>query len=245
MNDDRARTPTPAESPSGEALDPMYPEPEDCILLSFSPPIAHAPDFIHLTCAYPGSCSLPAPARRVFLARKVTRGASGTLWDAGALAVKVRSGTAREGGSLCAEAAAYATLEEHYVWGSLVAPLAPRFFGLYVGAGVEALVLEHFGRQLHMWSDLEPDEFNDVLDAVLLLHSVGIEHGDVHPRNVLRSLNGGFRLSNFAKSKSHECPAYTPAGVAVRRCPELNKLWKALSTAFDLKLAMYTQPGVG
>jgi tRNA A-37 threonylcarbamoyl transferase component Bud32 len=36
------------------------------------------------------------------------------------------------------------------------------------------------------------------------LHSIGIKHGDLEPRNVMR-LGGGFCLIDFSQSRKHNC----------------------------------------
>lgn len=40
---------------------------------------------------------------------------------------------------------------------------------------------------------------------VLGLHSIGIVHGDLEPRNVARIHGGGFRLIDFSESRRHIC----------------------------------------
>ena len=41
------------------------------------------------------------------------------------------------------------------------------------------------------------------------LHSVGIVHGDLEPRNVVRVHGGGFRLIDFSESMKHACKEIT------------------------------------
>ena len=37
------------------------------------------------------------------------------------------------------------------------------------------------------------------------LHRVGIEHGDLEPRNIARNRGGGFCLIDFSESRTHIC----------------------------------------
>jgi tRNA A-37 threonylcarbamoyl transferase component Bud32 len=37
------------------------------------------------------------------------------------------------------------------------------------------------------------------------LHGVGVVHGDLEPRNVVRARGGGFRLIDFSASRKHAC----------------------------------------
>ena len=37
------------------------------------------------------------------------------------------------------------------------------------------------------------------------LHSIGIVHGDLEPRNIARIHGGGFRLVDFSESRNHIC----------------------------------------
>lgn len=40
------------------------------------------------------------------------------------------------------------------------------------------------------------------------LHSIGIVHGDLEPRNITRVQGGGFRLIDFSESRKHLCKEY-------------------------------------
>lgn len=44
-----------------------------------------------------------------------------------------------------------------------------------------------------------------VYKLVLDLHSIGIVHGDLEPRNVARVHGGEFRLIDFSESRKHLC----------------------------------------
>jgi serine/threonine protein kinase len=45
----------------------------------------------------------------------------------------------------------------------------------------------------------------EVYELVVHLHSTGIVHGDLEPRNVARVRGGGFRLIDFSESRRHHC----------------------------------------
>ena len=46
-------------------------------------------------------------------------------------------------------------------------------------------------------------------ELVLVLHSIGIVHGDLEPRNVARVHGGGFCLIDFSESRKHSCKEST------------------------------------
>ena len=46
---------------------------------------------------------------------------------------------------------------------------------------------------------------SQVYKLVQELHSIGIIHGDLDPRNIVRAYGGGFRLIDFSESRRHIC----------------------------------------
>jgi tRNA A-37 threonylcarbamoyl transferase component Bud32 len=46
---------------------------------------------------------------------------------------------------------------------------------------------------------------SDVFKLVQDLHSIGIVHGDLEPRNIVRTHGGGFLLIDFSESRKHVC----------------------------------------
>ena len=50
------------------------------------------------------------------------------------------------------------------------------------------------------------DSSEQVFALVKQLHGAGVDHGDLEPRNVLRTANGGFLLIDFTESVIHTCP---------------------------------------
>ena len=44
-----------------------------------------------------------------------------------------------------------------------------------------------------------------VYQLVQGLHRIGIMHGDLEPRNIVRARGGGFYLIDFSESKRHIC----------------------------------------
>ena len=50
------------------------------------------------------------------------------------------------------------------------------------------------------------DPYRDqIFKLVQNLHSIGIVHQDLEPRNIIRTRQGGFRLIDFTESRKHIC----------------------------------------
>ncbi|KAH8111575.1 hypothetical protein DFH11DRAFT_1791681 [Phellopilus nigrolimitatus] len=78
--------------------------------------------------------------------------------------------------------------------GQLSKRIAPQCFGMFESGGA-----------LRKWEDLNPDEKEKVLLVAQELHGLGIVHGDLEPRNVVRTIAGGFSILDFTESRKHNC----------------------------------------
>ncbi|KAK0447177.1 hypothetical protein EV421DRAFT_187600 [Armillaria borealis] len=93
--------------------------------------------------------------------------------------------------------------------------LVPRFYGMFqrpVG-GWFGFLLENVGDSLEEvygsdWSDVKrgvsATEWQALIDSVKKLHSLGVIHGDLEPRNVAQTTDG-FKFFDFGRSEMHRC----------------------------------------
>ncbi|KAJ7737950.1 hypothetical protein B0H16DRAFT_100797 [Mycena metata] len=123
-------------------------------------------------------------------------------------------------------------LQELDVYAAL-APLAvivPRLYTVLAPLDLTwaGLVLENAGTELgnssQTWDevDLTHDDRRRLYGALTELHSVGVVHGDLTPRNVVRRSRGALCLVDFGQSTLH----HVCSGA---RCPELFALREALA----------------
>ncbi|KAK0219763.1 hypothetical protein EDD85DRAFT_339827 [Armillaria nabsnona] len=93
--------------------------------------------------------------------------------------------------------------------------LVPKFYGMFQRsvAGWFGLLLENVGDSLDEvygpdWSDVKSSvsttEWQRLIDSVIELHSLGVLHGDLEPRNVALTAEG-FKFFDFGQSKMHHC----------------------------------------
>jgi len=99
----------------------------------------------------------------------------------------------------------YLALEEAHQSGRLRDRIAPYCYGAFEGDGADAIILELCNGILRSWDELCDLERVEVYRLVQDLHSIGIVHGDLEPRNVVRVHGGGFRLIDFSESRKHNC----------------------------------------
>ncbi|KAF8972294.1 hypothetical protein BDZ97DRAFT_1784074, partial [Flammula alnicola] len=80
-------------------------------------------------------------------------------------------------------------------------------------AGWFGLLLEHVGDSLEDvygsdWSyvkmDMSATEWKKLIDSVKKLHSLGVMHFDLEPRNVAQTAEG-FKFFDFGRSEMHRC----------------------------------------
>jgi tRNA A-37 threonylcarbamoyl transferase component Bud32 len=83
------------------------------------------------------------------------------------------------------------------------------------------------------------------------LHRIGIAHGDLEPRNIVRTHGGGFLLIDFSESRKHVCKeskveymehlALSVANTEIgRRTPRSGSRSEVLRTANIAKIVMET-----
>ncbi|KAK0449543.1 uncharacterized protein EV420DRAFT_773976 [Desarmillaria tabescens] len=94
--------------------------------------------------------------------------------------------------------------------------LVPQFYGTFQrpAGGWFGFLLENVGESLEdvygsEWDDVKMDlgvvEWKNLVDSVKKLHSLGVMHGDLEPRNVARTGEGTFKFFDFGRSEVHRC----------------------------------------
>ncbi|KAK0214300.1 hypothetical protein IW262DRAFT_266938 [Armillaria fumosa] len=108
--------------------------------------------------------------------------------------------------------------------------LVPQFYGTFQrpAGGWFGFILENVGDSLEdvyssEWSYVKADlgvvEWKNLVDSVKKLHSLGVMHGDLEPRNVARTREGTFKFFDFGQSEMHRCRK--------GRCEEVRELLDA------------------
>ncbi|KIM76170.1 hypothetical protein PILCRDRAFT_98772 [Piloderma croceum F 1598] len=101
----------------------------------------------------------------------------------------------------------YLILDKAHQSGQLHDRIALRCYGAFEGNGVDILILDLCNGVLNAWDELSTSECYQVYKLVQDLHSVGIVHEDLEPRNITRAHGGGFLLIDFSESRRHICRA--------------------------------------
>ncbi|KAJ6561134.1 hypothetical protein DFH09DRAFT_1364570 [Mycena vulgaris] len=84
--------------------------------------------------------------------------------------------------------------------------ISPRYYGVFEDKiGTVALILENGGTALKSFGNLTGDEAQTLFGKVEEMHSVGIFHHDLVPRNIVRSPEGELRIIDFHLSVRHRC----------------------------------------
>lgn len=124
----------------------------------------------------------------------------------------------------------YRILERAHQSGKLRDRIVPHCYGAFESEGADALILDFCDNTLKEWDELTASERwaaivilnylflhwwyiiscrDQVFKLVQDLHGVGILHGDLEPRNIVRARGGGFRLIDFTESRKHTCKEFT------------------------------------
>ncbi|KAF8339291.1 hypothetical protein F5887DRAFT_1062844 [Amanita rubescens] len=153
--------------------------------------------------------------RRLWLTRFVGSGSTGNAWEchfdgsADFFIVKIvevlRHADADKRQRLHDEFKVYLTLEKAYQSRQPHDRIAPRCYGAFKGDGIAILVLDLCDGVLNEWGELSDPERSQVYKLVRDLHRIGITHGDLEPRNIARTREGGFCLIDFSESRRHTC----------------------------------------
>lgn len=169
--------------------------------------------------------------RRLWLTRFVGSGSTGNAWQCcfdgsvDFLVVKIvevlRRADADKRQRLHDEFNIYLTLEQAYQSRQSRNRVAPQCYGAFEGNGVAVLILDLCAGVLNEWEELNDSERSQVFKLARDLHCIGIIHGDLEPRNIARTREGGFCLIDFSESRRHTWKGS-------KRCVELQILRKQL-----------------
>ncbi|KAK0184907.1 kinase-like domain-containing protein [Armillaria mellea] len=109
-------------------------------------------------------------------------------------------------------------LRELYMYDAVLkgCSLVPQFYGAFQrpAGGWFGFLLENVGDSLEdvygsEWGNVKADlsvaDWKSLVDSVKKLHSLGIMHGDLEPRNVARTREGTFKFFDFGRSEMHRC----------------------------------------
>ncbi|KAJ7158575.1 hypothetical protein C8R46DRAFT_394889 [Mycena filopes] len=106
----------------------------------------------------------------------------------------------------------------------------PRLLGVFDDARGQwtGLILEDVGKtHCHHWHELESRERAQIYGGLVLLHTMGVQHGDVAPRNVIQSEDGRWRWVDLGLARTgHACLG--------KACPELVAARGKLKLSDDL-----------
>ncbi|KAJ6581038.1 hypothetical protein B0H19DRAFT_1113373 [Mycena capillaripes] len=101
--------------------------------------------------------------------------------------------------------------------------ITPRYYGVFEDrTGTVALVLDHGGRALKTFKNLSGEQARRLFDKAVEMHSAGVLHDDLVPRNVVEDSEGELRIIDFHIAKTHHrCSGK-------EKCGELLELSEAL-----------------
>ncbi|EJD08067.1 uncharacterized protein FOMMEDRAFT_150739 [Fomitiporia mediterranea MF3/22] len=103
--------------------------------------------------------------------------------------------------------------------------IVPQCYGLFETTRTLALVVDYGGDVLSRnenWPELTRNERHKLYNAILALHRLGVYHGDLEPRNIVRGSDGSFKIIDFTSSTLHNC------GQCNQGCAELARIRKQL-----------------
>ncbi|KAJ7631028.1 hypothetical protein FB45DRAFT_554832 [Roridomyces roridus] len=187
----------------------------------------------NVTKSYPISVPLPAAPPRLEASTVILIGKESTVWSGllrgKEVILKAYELNKHAQQSLASEAACYERLSP--------LGLTPRFLGVYRGQVDSVLLVEHGGKSLTNWSELDDDEKYLSLSLMIYVsdkfhrqafytlvravHNAGVCHNDITPSNVVRGPQG-VRLIDFGESHvGHSCEG---------TCSELRRLEQVLRT---------------
>jgi len=152
---------------------------------------------------------------RLWFTRFIALGSTGAVWqccfDTGhdSFAAKIVEmlcpSDAQKRQRLRNEFEMYLRLDQAYQSKQLQGRIAPRCYGAFEGRYMDVLILDLCDSILNSWDDLSVSERFDVYKLVQDLHSTGIVHNDLQPRNIVRTHGGRFLLIDFSESEKHIC----------------------------------------
>ncbi|KAJ7816603.1 hypothetical protein B0H14DRAFT_1395097 [Mycena olivaceomarginata] len=84
----------------------------------------------------------------------------------------------------------------------------PKMMGMYTSKDGKntVLMMSYAGKALSAFSELEPGDKRILFHRLVRLHNAGVQHNDLEPRNVTKSLSGPFIIDFDHASLDHKCP---------------------------------------
>ncbi|KAI0291556.1 hypothetical protein BC826DRAFT_1022434 [Russula brevipes] len=182
---------------------------------------------------------------RLWFTRLIASGSTGSVWQcrfntsydpfAAKVVEVLRPSDTEKRQRLRNEFKVHLILDEAYQSGRLHERIAPRCYGAFEGSRMDVLILDLCDGILNSWDDLSASGRSGVYKLVQDLHSIGIVHKDLEPRNIVRTHGGGFLLIDFSESRKHVCkeskvsvPHTHLAPDQDQKCSELQTLRKLL-----------------
>ncbi|KAI0302510.1 hypothetical protein BC826DRAFT_1089655 [Russula brevipes] len=152
---------------------------------------------------------------RLWCTRFIASGSTGSVWQchfntscdlfAAKIVEVLRPSDTEKRQRLRNEFKVHLILDQAYQSGRLHDRIAPRCYGAFEGSRMDVLILDLCDGILNSWDDLSASGRSDIYKLVQDLHSIGIVHKDLEPRNIVRTHGGGFLLIDFSESRKHVC----------------------------------------
>ncbi|KAJ7626282.1 hypothetical protein DFH06DRAFT_1443898 [Mycena polygramma] len=94
--------------------------------------------------------------------------------------------------------------------------IAPRYYGVFEdNVGTVALILDNGGAALQTFDNLTTDQKQTLFATAVEMHSIGVNHNDLVPRNIVQDAEGNLRIIDFhVADVDHIC-------LGKERCDEL------------------------
>ncbi|KAJ7241960.1 hypothetical protein B0H12DRAFT_1236908 [Mycena haematopus] len=101
--------------------------------------------------------------------------------------------------------------------------ITPCYYGVFEDrVGTVALILDNDGRALKTFINLSVEQRHKLFAKVLEMHSAGVRHNDLEPRNVVQDSEGDLKIIDFHVAEiNHRCRGE-------EKCKELKKFKHAL-----------------
>jgi predicted Ser/Thr protein kinase len=115
-------------------------------------------------------------------------------------------------------------------------PNVPAFYGAFTSSGGPAIIISDEGEPLKTFDTLTEEQKKSLLNDLEQLHSLGIEHGDFAPRNVVMSERGRPVIIDFSHAVlDHTCPGRDSCEELLHALDDPNSASETLSTSTSIQ----------